>query len=243
LIPGRRAGWFWFGWLVLIVLGMGVLEPIASSFEGDDLGVVEEPVEDGGGAWHVADELAPIFEWSVACHDGASGLVAPHDDLEEVFPAVLGELLHAHVIDDEEIGSEVAGERGVVVFDRFFVEEVADDIEDGSVEHGSALLDGGVADGLGDVGLAGSWWSHEENVACVVEELAGGEFEEVSSWDAGVEVPVELIDGLQVSELRKLGTSFKLAVIANSELVLEDKLKELEVAQSAGLSFVESDIE
>jgi hypothetical protein len=222
---------------------MGVLEPIASTFEGDDLGVVEEPIEDGGGAWHIADELAPIFERSVTGHDGASGLVASHDDLEEVFSAVLGELLHAHVVDDEEIGSEVAGERGIVVFDGFFVEEVADDVEDGSVEHGSALLDGGVADGLGDVGFAGSWWSHEEDVTGIVEELAGGEFEEVSSWDAGVEVPVELIDGLQVSELRELGATVELAVVTNSELVVEDEFKELEVAQPAGLSFLESDVE
>jgi len=228
---------------VVVVLGVGVFEAEALALEGDDLGVVEEPVEDGGGAWHVADELAPIFEWSVAGHDGASGLVSPHDDLEEVFAAVPGELLHAHVVDDEEIGSEVAGERVVVVFDRFFVEEVADDIEDGPVEHGSPLLDGGVADGLGDVGLAGSWWSHEENVSGVVEELAGGEFEELSTWDAGVEVPVELIDGLQVSELCELGAPVELAMIADSELVLEDELEELEVAQSAGLGFVESDIE
>jgi hypothetical protein len=215
---------------VLIVLGKSVLEPIASSFEGNDLGVVEEPVEDGGGAWDVTDELAPVFERSIAGHDGAFGLVASHDDLEEIFPAVLGELLHAHVVDDEEIGSEVARERGVVVLDGFFVEEVANDIEDGSVEHGSALLDGGVADGLGDVGLAGSWWSHEENVAGVVEELASGEFEEVPSWERGVEVPVELIDGLQVSKLCELGTPVELAVIANSELVLEDELEELNVA-------------
>ena len=50
--------------------------------EGDDLSVVEEAVEDGRGAGHVAQELAPVFEWSVAGHDGASGLVSAHDDLE-----------------------------------------------------------------------------------------------------------------------------------------------------------------
>jgi hypothetical protein len=57
LIPGRRAGWFWFGWLVVVVLGVGVFEAEASALEGDDLGVVEEPVEDGGGLEGVGDRV------------------------------------------------------------------------------------------------------------------------------------------------------------------------------------------
>lgn len=224
-------------------VGMGVSEPKAPALEGDDLGMVEEPVEDGRGAWHITEELAPVFERAVAGHDGASELMPPHDDLEEVFAAVLGQLLHAHVINDEKIGSKVAGERGIVVFDGFLVEEVADDIEDGAVEHGSTLLDGGVADGLGDMGLARSGWSHEEDVASIVEELACGELEELTAWDAGIELPVELIDGLQVSKLCELGTPVELAMIANGKLVLEDKLEELEMAQPAGLGFLKSNIE
>ncbi len=55
--------------------------------EGDDLGVVKEAVEDGRGTGHVAEELTPVFEWSVTGHDGASGLVAAHVDLEQVFAA------------------------------------------------------------------------------------------------------------------------------------------------------------
>ena len=74
-----------------------------------DFTVVKEAVEDGRGAGHVTEELAPVFEWSVAGHDGASGLVAAHDDLEQVFAAPLGQLFHSHVVDDQEVGTEVAG--------------------------------------------------------------------------------------------------------------------------------------
>lgn len=228
---------------MLIVLCEGVSEPVAATFEGDDLGGVKEAVEDGGGAWDVADELAPVFEWSVAGHDGAACLVSPHDDLEEVLAASFGQLLHAHVVDDEEIGSQVSGENGVVVIDGFFMEEVSYDIEDGSVESGSALLDGGVADGLGEVCLSGAWWSDEEDISGLVEELAGGQLEELSSWQGRVEVPVELVDGLQVSEQCELGAAIELAVASDGDFVLEDELEELEVAQSACLCFLESDIE
>jgi len=204
---------------------------------------LEESVEDGRGARDIADELAPVFDRAVAGHDGASCLVPSHDDLEEVFTASLGELLHAHVVDDEEIGSEVSSEDGIVMIDGFFVEEVADEIEDGSVEGGSALLDGGIADGLREMGLAGSWWSDEEDVSGLVEELAGGEFKKLPSWEGRIEVPVELIDGLEVSKQGELGSAVELSVVAGDDFVLEDELEELEVAQSAGVGFLESDVE
>ena len=91
----------------------------------------------------------------------------------------LGELVHAHVVDDEEVGPEVAGERGVFIAEGFFVDEVAHHLEDGAVERGAALLDGGVADGLGEMGLAGAWRPHEQHIAGIVEELAGRQFEEL----------------------------------------------------------------
>jgi phenylacetate-CoA ligase len=170
-IAGRRAGRFW----VVGRLGCGlriIAEPVpqavASALEGDDLGVVKEAVEDGRGARHIAQELAPVFEWPVAGHDSASGLVAAHDDLEQVFAAPLGQLFHSHVVDDQEVRTKVAGERGIVIAEGFFVEEVSYDVEYGTIENGAALLDGGVADRLGEVGLAGAWWPHEEDVSGVV---------------------------------------------------------------------------
>ena len=36
-----------------------VFQPVAVSFEGDDFGVVDEPVEDGGGDGGVAEDFAP----------------------------------------------------------------------------------------------------------------------------------------------------------------------------------------
>ena len=89
-IAGRRAGQFWvFGrhGSGLWIIAEPVPQAVASALEGDDLGVVKEAVEDGRGTGHVAEELTPVFEWSVTGHDGASGLVAAHVDLEQVFAA------------------------------------------------------------------------------------------------------------------------------------------------------------
>ncbi len=123
------------------------------------------------------------------------------------------------------------------------MERVSDVVEDGAIEGGVALLDGGVADCLGEVGLAGGWGRHEEEVSGVVEELAGGQFEELRAGQRGVEVPVELVDGLQVPEAGELGAAIELAMVADGDFVLEDQFEELQMTQAAGLGFLKPDIE
>ncbi len=63
-------------WLSWLVLGGGgdsaevvVLEPVGVALEGDDVGVVDEPVDHGGGDGVVAEDLAPAAELLVAGDD------------------------------------------------------------------------------------------------------------------------------------------------------------------------------
>jgi hypothetical protein len=51
--------------------------------EGDDVGVVDEPVDHGCGDDVVAEDLAPASEWLVAGDDEAGAFVAGGDELEE----------------------------------------------------------------------------------------------------------------------------------------------------------------
>ena len=48
-------------------------EPVAASGDGDDFGVVQEPVEDGAGGGHVVQELAPFLDGPVGGHADAHG--------------------------------------------------------------------------------------------------------------------------------------------------------------------------
>ena len=47
-----------------------MLESITFTGELDDLGVVQETVENGGRGGDVADQLAPIFQRAIAGHHG-----------------------------------------------------------------------------------------------------------------------------------------------------------------------------
>ena len=132
----------------------GILEAVAFAGDGDDLGVVEEAVEDGAGGGHVLKQLAPVLERTVAGHDRGARFVAAHDDLEQILAGVLRQRTQAHVVDDEQIGFDVAAQDAVTLRERVLGEEVAHQIEDRAVAHHEALLDRLVADGLGQVTFA-----------------------------------------------------------------------------------------
>ena len=65
-------------------------------------------------------------------------------------------------------------------------EEIADEVEDGGVADEEVALDGLVADGLREVGLAEPRRPEEEDVGAVRDEVAGGQVEELlrlAAWD------------------------------------------------------------
>jgi hypothetical protein len=52
----------------LVLLGGGF--PHAFALEGEPVGVVNKPVENGIGDGGVADNLVPVFDGQLACHHG-----------------------------------------------------------------------------------------------------------------------------------------------------------------------------
>src|SRR5579863_485297 len=69
-------------WVFSVVVAGGgdaaqvaVLEPVAVSFEADDLRVVDEAVDHRGGDYVVAEDLAPAPERLVAGHDETGPLI------------------------------------------------------------------------------------------------------------------------------------------------------------------------
>ena len=71
----------------------GVLEAVALACESNDAGVVQEPVEDGDGSRDVVEEFSPVLEGPVGGHERGAVFMAAHDDLQQVLPGMLGQLL------------------------------------------------------------------------------------------------------------------------------------------------------
>ena len=91
-------------------------------------------------------------------------LVAAHDQLEQILGGGVRQLAHAEVVDDEQRDGRELGE---VVLARAVERRVGELLEQRvrlAVEDAIALLDGGAADGLGQVALAGAGRAEEERV-------------------------------------------------------------------------------
>src|SRR5712691_12226980 len=98
---GRRTPWRvgWAGGLAVglwhgrggVGGGVVVFHAPAGPVDGDDVAVVEEAVEDGGGEDLVGEDLAPLAEGLVAGDDDGAFLVAAGDDLEDEIGVVAGQ--------------------------------------------------------------------------------------------------------------------------------------------------------
>jgi len=87
-----------------------VFEPVAAAGNGNYLGVVQEPVQDRRGRGNIAEQLAPVFQWSVRCHYRGFCLIPPHDYFKQILAGAFGQLLDAHIVDYQEIGLEIFGQ-------------------------------------------------------------------------------------------------------------------------------------
>src|SRR5271166_1314675 len=91
----------------LLAVGWGRLRAvpdahaIALAGDVDDLGMMQEAIQDGAGRRHVTNQLAPILQGSIRGHHRALQLISAHDDLEEELPALGRKLLDPHVVNDE----------------------------------------------------------------------------------------------------------------------------------------------
>ena len=93
------------------------------------------------------------------------------------------------------------------------------------------MLDGFVADGLGQMGFADAGRAEEQHILGFADELAGGQVENLLFVDGGVEAPVEVLQRFEAAEVGGLGAAFHLALLADVEFVLADEFQELGVAR------------
>src|SRR5271157_712188 len=108
--------------------GVVVFHAPAGTVDGDDVAVVEEAVEDGGGEDLVGEDLAPFAEGLVAGDDDGALLVAAGDDLEDEVGVVAGQGEVAGFVDDQDGGAQVAAELAAEVAGGVGGAELADHV-------------------------------------------------------------------------------------------------------------------
>ena len=149
-----------------------------------DSGAAEEPIGEGG---------APLFEGQIAGDHGGGALVAFGDEFVEVLILRWLQGLECEVINDEEgyphqgLKATIVGLHGAGGL------ELSQESGLGGEDDVVSLTHGLVAEGLGDVALAGTAGSGDEDGDLFVDEAAGGQITDLGLVDVDVESPVEVM--------------------------------------------------
>ena len=129
---------------------------VAVAFEDEPVGVVSEPVEGGGAEQSVGEGISPFGKVEVGGDNGGGLFVAFGEQVVQIFVLGRAQRLEPEIIDDEDVdagqGVELAfegldGARGV---------ERPEQLGLGGEQHVVAEANGAMAEGLGEMRLAGA---------------------------------------------------------------------------------------
>jgi hypothetical protein len=109
----------------------------------------------------------------------------------------------ADLVDDDEPVAAQPGELGGEPVEGVCVGEAGDPVDRGGEQDPVAVVGGDHAEPGGEVRLAGAGWAEQDDVAGLGEERAGGERGDLLA-DAGLVVPVDVVEGLLLWQRRSL---------------------------------------
>ena len=164
---------------------------------------MQHAIEHGADRGDIAQQLSPVFDGAVRCQQRTGALVAAHDDLQQILGRGQRQLAHAEVVDDEQ---RHGGQRLHELLARAVGNCLGQVIQQHvrfAVQHAIALLDGGLADGLGQVALARAAGTEKQCVFPLADEGAGGQIEDQTAIHLRIEGEVEVVQRLVADRGRR----------------------------------------
>lgn len=208
------------GWLLGLVFAEHerLADAVAGAGEFDEPSVVDDAVDDRGGEFVVGEDRAPFAELDVRGEDDAASLVRAGDDLVEQAGAVDV----AEFVEDEQVGFGDVLEQVVEVAVAFGLAQLEHEAGGGKKPDVHAPVDGEHAQRGGQVGLAASGLSIEDQVLGMPGEVEGEHpvpGVAVGQPHVGEVVAVEAFGHGELGASHEPGAFRGLAVV---ELVLEE---------------------
>src|SRR5439155_17929164 len=113
-----------------------------------------------------------------------------------------------------------------------------------AVSDGISLLDGGTADGLGEMALTRPRWSEEEHVLALADEARGGQLVDQGAAHLLVEIEVETVEGaVRIAEAGLLGAALEESVLSAQELVGDEGRDEVDGRRLFGLGLAKARVQ
>ena len=177
-----------------------ITQAITAACDLNNFGLLEKAIQDGRGRRHVTQQQSPFFDGPIRGHEGGAILVTADNDLQEALGAFGGKVLHAKIVDAEQIGFEETIQGALGFGGRSVGLQVTHQIKHRAVEHDEASFDGAITDGLGQTAFAHTGRTEQEHVPVLADKIARGQIVNLPSFDGRIEIPVEVIDGLELAD-------------------------------------------
>src|SRR5438105_3359975 len=163
----------------------------------------------------VAQQLSPIFDRAIGSQESRAVLVATHDDFQQTLGGFGREVFHSKIVDAQEVWLEEAIQGAFGLSGRLVGLQIADQIEHRAIEGDEASLDRRVTDGLSQTTFPDPGWPEQEDVPVLADEVGSGQLIDLGAFDRRIEVPVELIQGLELAKGGRLFSPFDPAMGAH----------------------------
>src|SRR5437016_2719222 len=202
--------------------------------------VVQQAVEDRGRQDLIpGEDLGPVAHVLIRGEHDRAPLIARRDQAEEEIRLGAIKWPEAHLVDDHERRVEVALGPQPRRRDGGVRPQDVHQVVEQEVRDGEAILHGFHPQGGRQVALADAGRAEEEHVGLFAHEAAGGEGFELAAIDAGLEAPVEALQGLAGGEPAELEHRSDAALVFALELAGADQVQEGERGELVARRFLD----
>jgi len=213
------------------------LEPFSHgvSFEGDRVGIVDEPVEDGIGQGGFSDALVPEVDRILAGDQGGSGLPAVLEDLEEVVALVLGEGQKTEIVQNQKIDLGPGGQETGGLPDLPGQGDLGEEPGSAQEKAGKAEKAGLMSEGPGEKSLAHPCGADDQEVLVGPDPLPACQFLDEGAVQAPGSPVVDVLETGGLPDPAFGETPGELLVLPLEELPVGQKTQSLLEGQVTGL--------
>jgi hypothetical protein len=217
-----------------------VSRAVGGAVHDDEAAVLEDTVDNGVCHVVIVQGVAPLGEGRLVGGEdhGPATQVPVVDDVEQDVGGVGAVGQVADLVDDQQVGAGVGGQGLAQLGLAARPGQVVDQLSGGGEACCEAVLDGAVADGDGQVGLATAGLAEEDQVAPLGDQLRSQVGPQQGEAQAGLEGEVEVLDGLQVGEAGLADLALHTCVASVGDLLGEQDGEQLAGAPALGLGAV-----
>ena len=223
---------------VLTVFLFASLTPQAVAFELDAVGIVNDAVQYRIAEGGIGNDVMPLRHGDLTCDQQGSLVVTIVDDLKQITALVGGERFGSPVVEDEEIDALERGDQARQTAFSARLGEIGEQAGCSLVEDGEAVAAGLVAERAGKPGLAGAGWADNDQVVAVTDPLTGDEVLEERTIETTGGAIVDVLDGGGLTELGTGQAAREAAVVAGSDLAIDEEAEPIGVRHPGRLGIV-----